>query len=990
MWLISGLAVVAVLGLSLRGLSNFYTDYLWFDSVGQDETWKQLLGAKIAPALVFTLVFFVFLFVNLVIADRLSARLSAVGPEDEMIERYQQAVAPYTGRIRVGVAAVFALFAGAGLSSHWEKWVLFRNSVDFGVKDPEFKRDIGFYIFELPFLKFIVDWAFISLVMVLLVTAVAHYLNGGIRFQMPYQRVTPQVKGHLSVILALMAMVKAADYLLSRYDLALSDRGPVKGASYTDLKAQLPAIQLLTFIAVVAALLFVWNIWRRGWVLPVIAVGLWGFISIVLGTIYPAAIQKFQVEPNEFAKEQKYIQRNIAATRAAFGLDKVTETTFDYTRDLSGDQINENRGTIDNARLWDPDVISPSFVTQEGYQTFYRVGDVDVDRYKVAGQTRQVLISARELNSADLPSQSWTNRHLNYTHGYGVIASPTNEAPGGNPEYFANRIPQQGSIKPSAQGAQIYFGEDQGGHILVGAKQAEFNFPREGLDDARSRYAGDDGVKLSSPLRRMAFALRFGQFNLMISDQITSNTKIVFQRDIMDRVRELAPFLKFDRDPYPVVSDGRVTWVIDGFTSTDHYPYSQTTSGEGGLAGSFNYVRNSVKVTVDAYDGTVRFYVIDPKDPLVRSYRKAFKGLFTDFDKMPRALREHLRYPEDLFKVQTSMYSRYHVTEPRRFYQKSASWLVSPEPGGSAGLPTQPTGGGTGTTAVPQDASSDSKRMDPYYLYIRLPGEKRESFLMLRPFVPISRDNKQTRLASFMVAKSDPDEYGKLQSFVMPTDSSVLGPAQADNDINSDAVLAPKLTLLDQRGSKVVAGSLQLMPVDKSIVYLRPYYVEREASGGYPRFEFVVVYVPGRAPVAAETVEEGLDEIFGVETPTADDPAKPDDPTTPETPSKPATDLASILSEIAKVQADQRTAQENFDLGGYKAATDALNGLIVRLRAALDAAGIDIDQSADLSPNAAGESPAGRSPTSSTTARSAATPTSPVISGKVEKALARR
>src|SRR6266508_6468286 len=379
-WLIAGAVAVIVLLFSLRGLAGFYTDYLWLDSIGQGDTWRKLLSARVVHAFVFTVVFFAIMLANLLIADRLAPKYRSMGPEDELVERYQQAIAPYTGRIRIGVALFFALVAGVGVSSQWRQWVLFTNRVDFGVKDPQFHKDIGFYVFQLPFLRFVADWLFAGLVIVLLVTAVAHYLNGGIRFQSPFQRVTPQVKAHISVILASMALVKTVQYYLAQFELNFSSRGVVEGASYTDVKAQLPALRLLMFISVAAAALFIWNIWRRGWILPIIAVGLWGFVSVVIGTIYPAGVQRFSVGPNEFQSEEPYIGRNINATRTAFDLSDVKTTDFEFQESIDPAVINENRPTIDNARLWDPNVVQATYQTLQGFQTFYKIDDVDVDR----------------------------------------------------------------------------------------------------------------------------------------------------------------------------------------------------------------------------------------------------------------------------------------------------------------------------------------------------------------------------------------------------------------------------------------------------------------------------------------------------------------------------------------------------------------------------------------------------------------------------------
>jgi uncharacterized membrane protein (UPF0182 family) len=954
-WIIGAAIVLLILLFSLRGLAGFYTDYLWFDSVGQGSTWSNLLAAKVAPALVFTAIFFAIMFANLVIADRLAPKYRSTGPEDELIARYQAATARYTGRIRVGVSLFFALIFGVGVSSQWKQWVLFTHSVKFGIKDPQFHKDIGFYVFQLPFLKFVSEWLFGGLVIVLLVTALAHYLNGGIRFQTPFQRVTPQVKAHLSVILAVMALVKTAQYYLGRYELDFSTRGVVNGASYTDVKAQLPALNLLIFISIVAAALFLWNIRRRGWVLPIIAVALWAFVSLAIGTIYPALIQQFQVGPNEYAKEAPYIARNISATRSAFQLNKVQPESFDFTTfsqvsDASA-VVDSNKGTIDNARLWDPNVIESTYQTLQNLQTYYQIGNVDVDRYLVDNQMRQVLVAARDLNNADLPSQSFVNRHIVYTHGYGVVASPSNEATNdGSPDFYLQNIPTQSNgIKLSqGSGSQIYFGEGLSSYVLTGTKSNEFDYQTAGKNDKFTRYKGKDGVPLSNILRRAAFALRFGDINPLISGQITSSTKLLMERDIQARVSKLAPFLHFDADPYPVVLGNKTVWILDGYTTTNMYPYSQSTSGDGGLSGSFNYVRNSVKATVDAYNGTVTFYVFDPKDPIIQAWRKAFPDLFTDMSHMPAAIRAHLRYPEDQFKVQSSVYGRYHVTETRRFYDGSSKWLISPDPG--SGLLTNDfvtslnSSSSNSTSSKPQAASSSGARIPPYYLYIKLPGDTTEHFIITEPFVPVSSGNSITRLVSFLTAKSDPGDYGELQSFVMPPGATVLGPVNVDNEITRTQQISQAITLLSQQGSRVIRGSLQLIPVGNSLLYVRPFYVQGSGDSGYPKFQFVAVYTQGsqttNGAVCAQTVNGALDQLFGNApiatncgtlistgtgtgtgtgtTPTTTSPTATTSPGSTTTVPASGETQQQLIADINNLLAQADTARKNGDLGGYQ------------------------------------------------------------------------
>jgi uncharacterized protein len=966
-WIIVLVVILLVLLFSLRGLAGFYTDFLWFDSLGQGSTWSSLLAAKVAPALVFTVAFFIIMFANLVIADRLAPKYRSMGPEDELIARYHQVAGPYAGRIRVGVSLFFALIAGIGVSSQWKQWVLFTHSVSFHRKDPQFHKDIGFYVFQLPFLKFIAEWLFAGLVIVLIVTAVEHYLNGGIRFQTPFQRVTPQVKAHLSVILAVMALVKTAQYYLGRFELDFSTRGVVEGASYTDVKAQLPALNLLIVISIFAAGLFIWNIQRRGWVLPIIAVGLWGFVSIVIGAIYPAAIQQFKVGPNEFQTEAPYIDRNIRATRAAFGLDVVKPDnfnfeTFDQVPPTEANAIvDSNKGTINNARLWDPGILQQTYATLQNLQTYYQIGDVDVDRYLVNNETRQVLIAARGLNSADLPSQSFVNRHIIYTHGYGVVASPSNVAASdGSPDFYLSNVPTQTvpNAIPLSDGkaSQIYFAENLGSYVMVDAKSKEFNYQTPGARDQFTRYQGKDGVKLSNIIRRAAFALRFGDINPLISGQVTSDTKILMERDIKARVEKLAPFLQFDADPYPVALGNKTLWVLDGYTTTSQYAYSQSTSGEGGLSGDFNYVRNSVKATVDAYQGTVTFYVWDEQDPVIKAWREAFPDLFTDKQRMPAELRAHLRYPEDLFKVQANMLGRYHVTEPKRFYDGSAKWLISPDPGSGRvtgsdfGALVDQANADTASTGQPQAATSTGRRIDPYYLYMKLPKETQEHFIVIVPFVPVSSNNRETRLVSFLTANSDPGSYGQLRVFTMPQGQTVRGPVQVNSEMARSGAISAAITFLNQQGSRVTQGSLQLIPVGNSLIYVRPFYAQGQASGSYPQFQFVAVWTQnfGQA-VCAQNVTDALNQLFGqadrsascniaITGPAAGSTDNSTTTTTPTGTSRPGAttttipagngSVADLLNQASAkfVQAD--TALQSGDLGQYQTLIQQARALV--------------------------------------------------------------
>ena len=858
---ITAAVVLLILFLSFRGLAVFFTDYLWFRSVDLAGVWRGLLGAKIALGTVFTLAFFLLMFTSLWVADRLAPTTRPLGPRDDLAARYQDVAGRYEGRIRFAVSAFLAIVVGASVSGEWQQWVLFTHRVDFGRVDPQFGKDIGFFVFQLPFIDFLFNWLFVALVVVLLVTTVLHYLNGGIRLQGAGPRVTPQVKAHLSVILAVMALVKTGQYWFARYNLDLSTRGVVAGASRTDIAAQLPALNLLVVISVVAAGLFVWNIRRRGWVLPVIAVGLWAFVALVVGTIFPAIYQGLRVNPNELQSEKPYIARNIRATRDAFGLSRVRVEPFDYQQNLDAAKIEANAPTVRNARLWDPYETLRNFQSFQGLQTFYKFSDVDIDRYEVGGATTQVMLSARELNRTDLPSQSWVNRQLVYTHGYGAVGSAANTATAdGTPQYLLRDIPPTGDI-PLRQ-PRVYFGESTGGYVLVNAKSDEFDYPLKGQRDAYTQYEGDGGIKLSSLARRLAFAVRFNDYNLLISGQVTPRTQMVFNRDIRSRVEQATPFLSFDSDPYPVIVDGRIVWMLDGYTTSSSYPYSQPFSGEGALGGKFNYVRNPVKATVDAYTGRIHYYVIDPKDPIIQAWGKAFPDLLEPISAMPAALRSHLRYPQDLFKAQTDVYRTYHMTNPTTFYNKTDTWAVSPDPGsGEVGTTTFEATPTTLAGARPQAASSTGRRIDPLYLLIQLPDQDALHFQIIRPFVPVSSGNALTNLVSFMAADSDPGTYGQLRSFVMPDGRSVYGPQQVDSTINTTQQISEQYSLLGRTGSRVIQGSMQLLPIGNSLLYIRPVYVQADTGQQLPSFRFVVVFYAGRA-VIDTSLRGALSQLF--------------------------------------------------------------------------------------------------------------------------------
>jgi uncharacterized membrane protein (UPF0182 family) len=897
MVLLAALGVLLVALFSARGVAGFYTDYLWFDSIGFTGVWKGLLWAKVGLVALFMVLAFALVWVNLFIVDRLAPAFRPPGPEEEALAGVHAFFDRWPGIARAAIAAVAALLVGAGVGGHWHDWILFRNRVDFGVEDPQFGWDIGFYVFQLPFVSFLMDWLFGALVVVTVVTVAAQYRNGGIRLQTPGVVVRPAVRGHLSILLASIALVRAVSYYLDRFEITFSTRGVVDGATYTDVHAKLPAINLLIAISVLAAGLLIYNARRRGWVLPAIAVGLWMFVAVIVGTAYPAFIQRFRVEPAESVREAPFIERNIAATRAALGLDKVTVRPFAYDEQLSVEALQRNADTVRNVRLWDPQVLRRTYQRLQEVRTFYRFTDVDIDRYDTQGTRTQTLLSARELNPESLPSDTWENRHLAFTHGYGAVMSPANAVTAdGQPDFLVKDIPPQG--EPPIGEPRLYHGESISGFAIVNSGRDEIDYVKADGTAVTNRYDGRGGIGIGSIVRRAAFALRFGDVNPLISGFMTPESKILYVRDIRERARTAAPFLHYDADPYPALLDGRIVWIMDAYTTTTRYPYGQRVdrdrlAGSSGLNHDFNYVRNSVKVVIDAYHGDVTFYRIDPDDPIAAAYAKAFPELFTGPEEISDELRAHFRYPEDLFRVQTNMWGRYHIGDPKEFYSQSDRWNIAQDPGTAQPTPTTPP--------APQPGVPREGRMDPYYLVMRLPDEPDLEFLMLQPFVPFSDDDSRRELSAFMVAKGDPDDYGQLEVFVMPRDRQVDGPAIVNARINQEPEVSQLITLLSRAGSEVLLGNLVIIPVEQSLIYIRPLYVQATGANAVPELKKVIVAFGDRIAIR-DTFQDALVAVFGAAPETLEEgPAGGEPPdTTPTAPGDVSAETRRLLDQAAQ------------------------------------------------------------------------------------------
>jgi uncharacterized membrane protein (UPF0182 family) len=940
---------VVLLFLSARGIAGFYTDELWFDALGQTDVFWGVLGAKIALAAIFTVLFASLLVLNLWIADRLAPRTRAPGPEEQFIERYQQIVGRRAWLFRIAIGLLFGLVAGVPVSGQWKDWLLFTHSVSFGQKDAQFGVDIGFYVFKLPFLTFVVDWLFAALVIILVVTAVAHYLNGGIRLQVQGRRVTPQVKLHLSVLLAILALLKAAGYWLQRYKLVTSSRGVVDGATYTDVNAQLPAINLLFLISLLAAVLLIINVWQRGWRLPVIAVGLWGLVAVVAGAAYPAFVQRFQVQPAESTKERPYIERNIAATRAAMGLGNVEEVPYQQDA-IEPSELAPNQQTLENVRLVDTEAMASTYQKLQALRGYYQIDSLDVDRYQVDGREQQVVLAARELNPSGLPGNTWENRHLAYTHGYGVALAPGSQVNNTGQPNFLDVTTQSNTAPYLAQPA-VYFGEKLSDYAVVATKRSEISYSASGQDQQVS-YTGSGGVSMGSTLRRVAFALRFGEINLFSSGLITGQSRILYVRDVRSRVHLLAPFLDFDSDPYPIVVDGRLKFVIDGYTTTDEYPYSQRADTDqlppgSGLDHRFNYVRNSVKAVVDAYNGDVRFYVTDPSDPIIHAWSKAFPKLFTPADQASADLKAHFRYPDDLFRVQTNVWGRYHIQDPGDFYQRSDAWNVAQNPPKEQESRTAPVAN-TAAAAGAVIASTRETRVPPYYTLMVQPGSSQLEFVSMRSFVPFSDNDELKTLSAFMTASSDPGDYGKLRVYRL-NNPLPPGPALADSQMK--AQFAQQLTLIDQAGSRVTFGDEQIIPIGNNLMYIRTWYVQSTGPTAVPVVRQVSLTY-GQSSYLGGSLEDVIQQAFGVQldlgtvvgggnispTPEAGGGNGGETATTTTTPSTappasttapPPTTVApggpnieQLLAQANQAYADAQAALKNGDLGAYQAKID--------------------------------------------------------------------
>ena len=917
--------VLTILAVVLVSLSGFYVDYLWFRSVDYSSVWTTLLVTRATLFFAFGLVTSLVIVANIIVAYKRRPIYVPTTVEADNLERYRAQIEPIRKIAIVGIFLAIFYFAGSAGSQFWESWLLYRNATPFGVLDPQFNRDISFFMFTLPFWQALVGWAISTLILATIAATVVHYIYGGIRPQVREDRTTVTARVQLSILLGAIVAIKAIAYWLDRFALATSDEGIITGLTYTDVNAVLPAKSILTGIAIICSLLFFANIIRRSWVLPAAGLALLGISSFLISGVYPALIQQFQVKPSESAKESPYIQRNIESTRAAYGLDKVEVKDYQATIDTSAGQLNNDVDTVANIRLMDPNVLSSTFRQLQQIKPYYTFTEsLDVDRYMIDGKMRDMVVAVRELNIEGNPNRNWINDHLVYTHGFGFVGAYGNAQDiDGKPVFTMGDIPPKGILGDFQP--RIYFGENNPEYSIIGAlkggDQVEFDYPDDASPNGQKNYTytGSGGVPMGSLFSRLLFAIHYQEQRILLSNLINSESKIVFNRVPRDRVAKVAPWLKLDGDPYPAIVDGKIVWIIDGYTTSAGYPYSRTVDVSGATTDALNinnnpltavpnskinYIRNSIKATVDAYDGTVTLYAWDEKDPVLQTWTKAFPTVVKPRSEMSEALISHVRYPEDIFRVQRDVLSLYHVKNANAFYGGQDFWRV----------PRDPSTLGANAGAQP-----------PYFYTLKVPGEEKASFSLTTPFVP--RGGREN-LSAFAVVNSDPGEnYGKFTVLQLQRSTNIAGPSQVASNFEANPTVALSLSLLRQGGSDVVLGNLLTLPVGGGLLYVQPVYVRATANtAAYPLLQKVLVSF-GEKIGFDDTLRGALDQVFGGDSGSRDIPGTDVQPGT----GSGGNDLQQALESAQRALADAQAALTRGDFAAYGKAQD-------RLKAAIEAA----------------------------------------------------
>ncbi|SEF84169.1 hypothetical protein SAMN04489712_102234 [Thermomonospora echinospora] len=852
--LVPVLVALAALVVAYLVFTVIWTDLLWYRSVRFSSVFTTQLWARTGLFVGSGLLLALIVGANMVIAYRLRPAYRPLSVEQQGLERYRVAVDPHRRLVGIGVVTVLALLTGSSISGQWPVWLAFLNRTKFGETDPQFGKDISFYVFTYPFVRLVLGFLFAAVILSLLVALVVHYLYGGLRLQGPGDKASPPARAHLSVLVGLFVLLKAVAYWFDRYGLANSERGVVSGPGYTDINAVLPAKSILAVIAVICAALFFVNIWRRGMMLPGVGLTLMVVAAILIGGVYPLLIQQFQVKPDELAKELQYIQRNIDATRKAYGVAGAEVTSYGAQPQTAQDKLSAEAEQLTGVRLLDPNVVGETFQQLQQGRNFYRFPDaLDVDRYQIDGQTRDVVVAVRELSGAPAGQQSWIKDRLVYTHGYGFVSGFGERlAANGTPEWLTKDMPPTGQLKVDKP--QIYFGERSNSYSIVGGQgQQELDYPDDSpAGQKNTTYDGRGGVAVDSFFNRLLFATKFQDRNILLSGAINENAKILYNRTPREMVQRVAPWLTLDGDPYPVVASGRILWVLDGYTTSNGYPYAErvslgdatrdtvtdTRSAVARQANDhINYMRNSIKATVDAYDGTVRLYQWDESDPVAKTWMKVFRNTVQPKSSIPPDLLSHFRYPQDMFKVQRGILANYHVTQADAFYGAQGFWQV------------------------PQDPTVQGKKQPPYYLSLKLPGDTTPQFSLTTVFNPRGRPN----LAAFMAVDSTPGpNYGRIRVLELPRNSPIQGPGQIQNAFEADTSVKDVLFKLRQGGTRTVPGNLLTLPFAGGLLYVEPMYAQ--AAGGseqepYPVLRQVLVAF-GDKVAAGDTLDKALEQLF--------------------------------------------------------------------------------------------------------------------------------
>ena len=916
--------ILAVIAGALVALSGFYVDWLWFKSVGFTGVWSTVLTTKIALFIVAGLITSLIISLNVYLAYRRRPFDVSMAMEADNLERYRATIDPIRKLVFAGISVVLFYFGGTSGVQLWSSWLLFKNSTDFGVKDPQFGMDISFFAFRLPFLQTLIGWAISTLILATLASCAVHYVYGGIRPQLRSDRISVAARVQISILLGLIVLIKAVAYWFDRYALALKESRLITGLTYTDVNATLPAKSILAAIAVICSLLFFANIVRKSLILPAAGTALMVGASVLIAGVYPGAVQQFQVKPSESAKEAPYIQRNIDSTRAAYGLTDVEIKDYQATLSTNSGQLATDAATIANIRLMDPNVLSATFRQLQQIKPYYTFPEsLDIDRYTVNGVQRDAVVAVRELNIDGNPSRNWINDHLVYTHGFGFVSAFGNSVDAdGKPSFLVGDLPPTTGLGKFE--ARVYFGENVPDYSIIGGPKTdtpvEFDYPDDASANGQKNYTytGKGGVPMGGLLNKLLFAIQYQEQRIVLSSLINSESKILYNRSPRDRVAKVAPWLTLDGDPYPAIVDGKIQWIIDGFTTSAGYPYAQTTSLSSATTDALtansnsitaqtnkniNYIRNSVKATVDAYDGTVVLYQWDEKDPVLKTWMKAFPNTVTPKSKMSAQLLEHIRYPEDLFRVQRDVLSSYHVQTAAAFYGGQDFWRV----------PRDPSTFGANAGAQP-----------PYYMTLEMPGTDKPTFALTTPFVP--RGGRENLSAFAVVDSNYGPNYGKISVLQLPRSTNVAGPSQVASNFEAKPEVANSLSLLRQGGSDVVLGNLLTLPVGGGLLYVQPVYVRATANtAAYPLLQKVLVSF-GDVIGYDSSLKGALDQVFGGNSGTSSTGT----PVNTNT-NNASADLKSALQNAKQAIADGNAALAKGDFAAYGRAQD-------RLKAALAAA----------------------------------------------------